>query len=212
MEFLKLLNRRPYNNYTLDERTGKELGDAAKISARGDTVGPFDMPEPISTGGSGGGGSFEHAFKLTVALDGSAWKWQVSSSKSTVMDGTNGAAIDLDPTTGADWKTGAIKFDVATTISATKYICLQATADEELALTDWELVALDSADEVVTGGDPVRQTSARLLIGKIVYTSGSPPTAEARQAIFSAQRFSVGFLNGIICKIFEPAPIHPDEL
>jgi hypothetical protein len=216
MEFLKLLNKRPYNNYTTGERTGDELGDAAETSARGDTAGSFDVPETIiSAGGGGGGASYEHAFKLSVALDGANWKWQVSSSKSVVTDGTNGEAIDLGPS-GAAWKTGAIKFDVATTISATKYIVLECTVDpDDLTLTDWTLAAVDvaDADEVKTGGDPIAQTKARLLIGKITQdTAPDPDTYSASQAVFTAQRISVGFLNGISCKIFDAAPIHQDKL
>lgn len=216
MEFLKLLNKRPYNQYTLEERTGDELGDGAKISARGDTIGNFDTPETIYAGGGGsGGGSFEHAFKLSVALDGTDWKWQVAQTNSSVQDGTNGDAIDLGPS-GADWKSGAIKFGVATTITATKYIVLECTVDsDDLTLTDWTLAAVDEADadEVATGGSPVAQTKARLLIGKITKdTAPDPDTYTASQAVFSAQRIAHGYMNGLLVRVFDSAPIPPLNL
>lgn len=49
-EFLRLLNKRSYTDYTLGERTSSELGSGTTVSARGDTAGPVDVPE-TTTGG-----------------------------------------------------------------------------------------------------------------------------------------------------------------
>jgi hypothetical protein len=132
-----------------------------------------------------------------------------------VQDGTNGDAIDLGPS-GADWKSGAIKFGVDTSISATKYIVMECTVDpDDLTLTDWTLAAVDpaDADEVMTDGDPLAQTKARLLIGKVTKdTAPDPDTYAASQAVFTPQRIILGFLNGLAVKVFDAAPIHPDNL
>lgn len=66
MEFLKLLNQRPNNEYTTAERSGDGLGDDAGISARGDSVGGYDLPETI-TGGGTGSGSLTEPFQLVAS-------------------------------------------------------------------------------------------------------------------------------------------------
>jgi len=45
LEYLRLLNKRPHNDITPAERTGNTLGSEDGISAAGDSVGPFDVPE-----------------------------------------------------------------------------------------------------------------------------------------------------------------------
>lgn len=69
IEFLKLLNKRPYSTYTLDERTSDKLGNGSGVSARGDTVGPTWTPETITGGGSGGGVGSE-PFQLVASGTG----------------------------------------------------------------------------------------------------------------------------------------------
>jgi hypothetical protein len=66
VEFLKLLNKRPYSSYTTDERTGDTLGNEGGVSARGDTVGPSWGPETV-TGGGTGGGTGEKPFQLVAS-------------------------------------------------------------------------------------------------------------------------------------------------
>ena len=167
----------------------------------------FDVPEIIP-------GEGVIPFKLSARNDGGTLKWQVSSDYSSITDGTNGAAIDLGPS-GADWGTGAVKFDVETTISATKYIVLEADADVDLTLTDWTLsaVALADADEVGLTGTPPAQNKIRLLIGKVtVDTTPDPDTVEVSQAVFTPQQIGFSILNGLAVKTFRAAPIHADNL
>lgn len=66
LEFLKLLNKREHTEYTVSERTGNEFGDDAGISAKGDSVGPYDTPETI-TGGGSGGGAISQPFELVAS-------------------------------------------------------------------------------------------------------------------------------------------------
>lgn len=53
VEFLRLLNKRPYSQFTTAERTGDGLGSEGGVSARGDSVGGFDIPETTFGGGGG---------------------------------------------------------------------------------------------------------------------------------------------------------------
>ena len=154
-------------------------------------------------------------FKLTTSISEGTMYWSVAQTNSSVMDGTNGDAIDLGPS-GADWASGAIKFNVETSISTTKYIVLKAAVDTDLVITDWTLAAVDAADAVEVGDDggtsPV-QEEIRLLIGKVtIDTSPDPDTITASQAVFSAQRITHGLLNGMAVKVFESAPIQIDNL
>lgn len=153
------------------------------------------------------------------AISGSTCYWRVSSTRSHIINGTNGPIVDLTDG-GADWKVGGITFDTLTEIAATRYICLQA-AVSSLATSDWELVAVDpatpsNADEVGIDEDSMSPTYGeqiwmRLLIGKIVYDAPSS-TVVAHQAVFSPQRVTYGIFNAIACKVFEPAHIHRDFL
>jgi len=159
---------------------------------------------------------FKHPFTLSVEYDGTDWAWTVSSYQSSVTDGTNGDVIDLS-TAG---------FDTPTAIAATKYIALQASVSSGLELSSWTLLEVDLADSDEVGypaiadpppdpPDPVIQSEARLLIGKITYTAATeeaPATAVATQAIYTAQRVAHSFLNGSVVRTFEAAPVHPSYL
>lgn len=163
----------------------------------------------VNTPITGGSSEFSHPFKLSTLVDGSTLQWKVSSTGSTVMDGINGDMIDLG-SAGAEWASGAIKFGVATTITASKLIVLQAdVAEDTLEITDWTLAAVDDAEEVgIDEGPPPFQNKIRLLIGKVtVDTSPDPDTATATQACYSAQRIVHATLNGVVVKVFEDAPV-----
>lgn len=69
LEFLRLLNKRPNVEYTVAERTGDTLGDEDGISARGDSIGPFDVPETTFSGG--GAAASPVAFEVSIS-DGEA--------------------------------------------------------------------------------------------------------------------------------------------
>jgi hypothetical protein len=146
-------------------------------------------------------------FKLSARNDAGTLKWSVSSAYASITDGTNGDTIDLS-SAGFDTETGH-------TISATKYIVLEGSVDSSLAITAWTLTAVDlaNADEVGLAGSPSAQNKIRLLIGKVVVdTAPDPDTVAVTQAVFTPQRVTLAFLNGLEVKVFEAAPIHPDDL
>lgn len=169
----------------------------------------------IKPGSGGGSSSASGPFLLSTSTIDGDLTWKVSQNKSSVMDGTNGAAIDLGPA-GVDWGGGSIKFGIPTTITATKFIVLEADVDADLVITHWTLAAVDEADadEVrFTTTPPIYQDKIRLLIGKVtVDTGATPPTAIASQAVFSAQRISHGLLNGMAVKALDSAPIQVNNL
>lgn len=154
-------------------------------------------------------------FKLTVTKDEDDWKWKVSQNKSSIQDGTNGDAIDLGPS-GTAWATGAIMFDTTTTLTATKFILLEADVDADLVITDWTLVAANAADAKelrFTTSGTIYQDKIRLLIGKItVDTAPDPDTYVASQAVFSPQMITHGLNNGLAVKCFLASPIQVDNL
>lgn len=200
LEYLRLLNQREPRWMTSTERASDELGDTAGASSAGDNVGPMDVAKDVLE--FTGGDTQIIPFKLTAKDVSGALKWRVSSTGSSITDGTNGSAISLPS-----------GFDTDTTISATKYIILEASVDSSLVLTSWALSAVDAADTTEVGtdtGPPVTQNKARLLIGKVTVDSG---VATASQAIFTAQRITHGFLNGVgLVWVFEAAPVHPTAL
>lgn len=205
LEYLRLLNQRPANWMSSAERTSDELGDAAGASSAGDAVGPFDtskeMPEfetqPASTTGP---------FRLTARDDLGTLKWKVSSVQSSITDGTNGDAIDLS----------SAGFDTDTTITATKYIILEASVDADLAITSWALAAVDAGTDNVnitevrfTTSGTIRQDKIRLLIGKVTVVSG---VATASQAVFTPQMITHGLTNGVAVKCFLGHAINPADI
>jgi hypothetical protein len=201
LEYIRLLRRRPVRWISPAERTSAELGDAEGPSKANDTVGQFDTPETVTMGGAGT--ALELPFALSVMKDGSTWKWRVSSKGSTLIDGTNGAAVSLP--TGET----PVGMDFDHPITATKWIVLQAEVSAGLDCSSWAFAAVDSADadEVgMTTATPPTQNKLRLLIGKITFT-GSPAVATAAQATYSAQRLTYGWLNGVPVRLLESAPI-----
>lgn len=154
-------------------------------------------------------------FKLSISNNNGTLEWRVSSNRSSITDGTNGDAVDLSPT-GADWATGAVKFDVDTAITATKYIVLKASVDPDLEVTDWTLAAVNAADAVEVGtdaGPPITQDEIRLLIGKVtIDTAPDPDVVSVSQAVFSPQMITYGLTNGLPSKVFASAPIQIDNL
>ena len=178
-------------NYMRAATVTNVIGGKLRQSTSGITI-EIDRPKP---GKGGGGASDRISWRLSVALDGEDWKWQVSSQRSTVQDGTNGPILDLDDPTPI--------FDEPATIDATRYVALKATVGAGLALTDWvfELYE-DRPDEILIeedGDDVLRQTELRFLIGKITI-EGDPETATVEQIASLPQRIVTVFLNGKICK------------
>jgi hypothetical protein len=201
IEYLKLLRRREPSWISTAERISEELGDEAGASAHGDNIGGLDLPR--DTQDMAVVTQQIIPFRLSVFLDGSNWKWKVSSEYSSITDGTNGPAIDLS-TAGFDGS--------GTTISADKYIVLEAESDSDLVLTDWTLAAVDSAaaDEVrFTTTGTIHQDRLRLLIGKVTFTSGVPA---AKQAVFSPQMITHGLTNGKESKVFLAPTVHKSLL
>lgn len=199
IEYAKLLRKRPVNWITTNERDSSEMGDDSGASSAGDIVGPFDEPESVPEYKPGSGEAFVHPWKLTTSLDGETMKFKVSSAHSGITDGTNGSAIDIS---GAG-------LDVDVTISAEKYIVLEASVDASLVLTSWTLVAaaLADADEVKIVDNA--QTKLRLLIGKVTVGDG---VATPWQALYSSVRIVNGVLNGTAVKVFAHASTHPSEI
>lgn len=138
-------------------------------------------------------------FLLSVYKDGSTYKWSVSSENSVITNGTNGPKIDLS----------SAGFDTESTISASKYIVLELIT----ATAVWTLKAVDLADsyEVKTTGSPAVQTAVRLLIGKVTFAT-SPSQVYAKQAVFTPQMLTSGFLNGIKVKQFRSWVINQSSL
>jgi len=138
-------------------------------------------------------------FYLSSKMDGTDAKYRVSLFRSTITNGTNGAAIDLS----------LAGFDTWVTITATSYIYLEAAVDEYFVTSGWTLTNSTSAtdaDEVATSGSPPEQDYLRLLIGKVVITD-SKITA-IYQSAWSAYRIVNGLLNGKYVVVLEPCPAH----
>jgi hypothetical protein len=199
MEFLKLLNKRPNNEYTTAERSGNGLGDDAGISARGDSVGAYDLPETVTGGGRGGGAEFLHPFKLTTSTVEGVAKYKVS--KGSIQDGTNGTPIAL---------TGITETDTTATAG---YVVLEADVDADLVITGWALAiksgATDAKEVGMTTEDPIRQNKIRLLIGKLTLDGA---VATPWQAQFASVRINIGLVNGVAAKVFEDAPTYPTSI
>jgi hypothetical protein len=167
--------------------------------------------------GGGGGGAADPLipFKLSVAPSGEDFAWRVSSQLSTVIDGTNGEGFDLSED-GTAWATGAVEFDESEVISSTGYIVLRADIGSSLAASNWRLDAVEFADSgEVVFGTAGQQTRAQLIIGKVdIDTVADPPTATVTQAVYSPQRLTHGFVNGVGVRVFDSAPFYipaPEE-
>lgn len=199
IEFLKLLNKRPYSSFTTDERTGDTLGNEGGVSARGDSVGPTWTPETVTGGGSGGGTEFSHPFKITTSTVEGVAKYKVA--KGSIQDGTNGTAISLAGITETE------------TTATAGYVVIEADVDADLVITGWALAiksgATDAQEVGMTTTGDIRQNKIRLLIGKLTLDGA---VATAWQAQFSSVRINVGLVNGVAGKVFEDAPTYPTSI
>lgn len=114
LEFLKLLNKRPHTSYTLAERSGNTLGSTTGVSARGDSVGPFDSPATASLGGSGGGGTTAGAFySIAVAGDGHTYLQGGSITGGIGIESAANIKI-IDSGTGVTQSAGVHMYVIAT--------------------------------------------------------------------------------------------------
>jgi len=147
------------------------------------------------------------AWRLSTSMDGTNWKWYVSSWLSSITDGTNGDLIPLADIPGLDEPDG-------TSVSATSWIVLEADVDPSLNLTGWTAIATTDDTEIDEVGfdeeDPTIQTKLRLLIGKIVIDTGDPPQAHFLQFRTTPVMITVGICNGVAVKLFQEAPLHCD--
>lgn len=135
-------------------------------------------------------------FRLSAATANGNTTFTVDADYSTVTDGTNGNMINL----------AGVGLGAAKPISASNpFVVLKADIDVNLQPTAWSLIATNDPNEVdVTSST---QIGARLYIGKVVFNGNA---ATAVQAVFAPQRLTYGFLNGILVRVFESAPVHPD--
>ena len=142
-------------------------------------------------------GGFRHPFRVVIN-DGN---WTVLSDLSSVTDGTNGTEITLPA-----------GFDTPNAITGRVWIVLEADVDTDLVVSNWTLTAATSAAdaaEVGTGGSPVAQTKLRLLIAIVGGLSADGPALF--QCVNTAQRITHGLLNGLPVKVFEAAPVNPNN-
>lgn len=147
-----------------------------------------------------------HPFNLvTRRIDGKD-HWRVIYLGSSITDGTNGAAVDLT----------LVGFNADNPITETKYIVLEADVDPDLVVTNWALVEVAPGDEAnleevgMSDDDSTIQGKLRLLIGKVTIEPDKP--INVAEAVFTAQRITHGFLNGIMVKVFESAPVNIADL
>lgn len=170
----------------------------------------------ILNGKSQASASVKIPFKLTARNDSGTIKYKVSSEFSSITNGTNGDAYSLG-SSGTDWTASSPKkFDVEHSLAspATKYIVLKANVSGDEAV-DFTLAEVDAADAVEVGltGTPSSQNEIRLLIGKLtVETTPDPDTVAVTQSVFSQQRTTTGFLNGLQVLVYEPCGINITDL
>ena len=142
---------------------------------------------PPSTGGTG-----SHPFKLVSSGEG----WAVSSTGSTITDGTDGTSIAI---------TG-----LGTEQSGDGLVAIKVSLDSNLDVTGAEVdVGTFSVEVNDDGGTPPTQIEAWLLVGRVTLTDG---VYSFTQAIQEAQLLSHGLLNGMPFRGFMAAPVHTDAL
>lgn len=140
----------------------------------------------------------DYPWKLSTRNNDGTLEWKVEREEGTITDGTNGSSIDITAAT----------FDTWTSITATKYIALEASVSTALALSSWTLSAVDAADALEVGFDGTGevQDTIRLIIGKVTITSGA---ISHEQIAKDHQRVDYGFLNGVLVKVFNLQAINP---
>ena len=171
------------------------------------TTGIHDPSGPFAYrrfGGGSGGQDVLHPFNITttkvnLAEEGEAdnfvYKWSVGPANlSTIIDGTNGASLDI------------ATLDTATVFEGTKYLVVKGYVSS-LVVTSLEVIAVNAAalaDEVSLDGSD-DQDEIRLLLGIVTEAEGEHSKT---QHYFTAARLTYGFLNSRLVRVFESAPTH----
>jgi hypothetical protein len=192
-------------------RIQEVIGGTAQIKQTGTTIEIDRQPAGVSSAET-------ISFRLTAGVADSSsleFFFQVSSSLSTVIDGTNGDAFDLGPS-GTDWKAASpIKFDQSAIISQSSDIVLLCEIDPNGVASDFTLAALDPTESEEVYFDPEDldvQIEARLLIGRVHIED---ETVTVTQATRNPQRLTFAFTNGVHSRVFDLAPLAlpplPDE-
>jgi len=163
--------------------------------------------------GGGNTGASSTPWKLSVSFDDPDYKWRVSSTDSTITEGTNGTAIDLSSGSSKWTASSPIKFDTDTTITVTSWIVLECAVDSSFILDDFTFKAVTkraNAQEVkfLTTGT-LQQDTLRLLIGKVIFTSGVPRVVQAADR---QQFVDYGLFNSRAIKCYNPPQLDPDLL
>lgn len=182
------------------------IGGQMKRSPNGTTI-VMDRTRRSSAGG-------DIPWKLSVSFDDPDYKWRVSSTDSSITEGTNGTKIDLSSGSTKWTASSPIKFDTDTTITVTSWIVLECgVGDGTFVIDDLTFKAVTSrtaAQEVAfrsTGS--LQQEFLRLLVGKIIFTDGVPRVVQNS----NPQMFiDWGFFNSRAVKCFLPPQIDPDLL
>ena len=212
---------------TIPRRAHGGMGMQGVVRALGETRTAIqqlrDRPIYYHPGGTSGATPTRTPFFLSTGKDDEgAITFQISSDRSTITDGTNGAeALTAD---------GFNAFDTPITLSGsddrTVFIYLSANvtyieADEEAdppvlaqdyVVSGWGIaqstialdeVEIDDDDESETYG---KQTKVRLYVGKIAVVSNTPTIT---QATVTSQILDFGFVNGFAVKCLLPHSTHP---
>lgn len=149
----------------------------------------------LMTGGAPAPDAVTGAWNLTVERDGSTFSYRVSSVRSTITNGTNGAAL---PVSG---------LDTPTAISGTRWIVVEGDVAADLGISNLAIVALSSLADVkdvrMTSSSPIRQNKIRYYVGKITF-AGTPAVPTVTQAGDQPLIVTTAFLNGAIVKVLAP--------
>lgn len=136
-----------------------------------------------------------HPFNITVFKTGTSSRWSVGPAHlSTIIDGTNGASLDID------------NLDKKTRFLGKKYLVVKGNVSS-LVVTSLEVIAVDAADlaDEVGVDDDYNQNEIRLLLGIVNSAEGR---VWKTQHYFTAARLTYGFLNSRLVRVFESAPTH----
>jgi len=152
-------------------------------------------------------------WRLSVDYVAPDWKWSVSSTLSTITEGTNGDAIDLSSGSTKWLASTAIKFDTPTTITASRWIVLECSVDSLFALDDFTFKAVTTradAQEIkfLTTGT-LQQDKLRLLVGKVIFEDGTPRVIQGET---SRQFVDYGIFNSRSIRCYIPPQLDPSLL
>ena len=133
-------------------------------------------------------GLVQNPWILSTATTGdpATHTYQVALAHSSIMDVTNGSAIDLS----------LAGFDADVAIAATKYIYLEADV-AGTTLTNWTLTysVTDDPEVGLTDVAPIEQEFIRMRIGKVVIAAG---VATATQYAKDCKIIGSLFVSGVI--------------